>query len=152
MDLGGGTQQGKRQKNRLPPPPRLLSSRSGSATDDEWKRPVPKHPESKFFIKKRASFIRSRMSCIIFSEVDGRDRTRERQWVLSSKCIHLLVCFMLMNLIQDKLIIYAIVSCWRQSQKLMSAKFPHSPILHYAFSSWIEKTIHFHWENRFVLQ
>ena len=35
-------------------------------------------------------------------------------------------------------------------------KFPHSPNLHYAFSSWIEKTItktiHFHWENRFVLQ
>ena len=39
-------------------------------------------------------------------------------------------------------------------------KFPHSPILHYAFSSWTEKTmtktmtktIHFHWENRFVLQ
>ena len=36
-------------------------------------------------------------------------------------------------------------------------KFPHSPmpILHYAFSSWIEKTmtktIHCHWENRFVL-
>ena len=37
-----------------------------------------------------------------------------------------------------------------------SVKFPHSPILHYAFSSWIEKTmnktIHRHWENRFVLQ
>ena len=35
-------------------------------------------------------------------------------------------------------------------------KFPHSPILHYAFSSWTEKTmtktIHFRWENRFVLQ
>ena len=35
-------------------------------------------------------------------------------------------------------------------------KFPHSPILRYAFTSWIEKTItktiHFHWENRFVLQ
>ena len=35
-------------------------------------------------------------------------------------------------------------------------KFPHSPILHYAFSSWIEKamtkTIHCRWENRFVLQ
>ena len=37
-------------------------------------------------------------------------------------------------------------------------KFPHSPmpILHYAFSSWIEKTmtktIHCHWENRFALQ
>ena len=35
-------------------------------------------------------------------------------------------------------------------------KFPHSPILHYAFSSWIEKTmtktIHCHCENRFVLQ
>ena len=30
----------------------------------------------------------------------------------------------------------------------ISVKFPHSPILHYAFSSWIEKTvtktIHFH--------
>ena len=35
-------------------------------------------------------------------------------------------------------------------------KFPHSPILHYAFSSLIEKTmtktIHCHRENRFVLQ
>ena len=35
-------------------------------------------------------------------------------------------------------------------------KFPHSPILYCAFSSWIEKTvtktIHCHWENRFVLQ
>ena len=35
-------------------------------------------------------------------------------------------------------------------------KFPHSPILHYAFSSWAEKTmtktIHFRWENRFFLQ
>ena len=35
-------------------------------------------------------------------------------------------------------------------------KFPHSPILHYAFSSWIEKTmtktIDCHWEKRFVLQ
>ena len=35
-------------------------------------------------------------------------------------------------------------------------KFPHGPILHYAFSSWTEKTmtktIHFRWENRFVLQ
>ena len=35
-------------------------------------------------------------------------------------------------------------------------KFLHIPILHYAFSSWIEttvtKTIHRHWENRFVLQ
>ena len=35
-------------------------------------------------------------------------------------------------------------------------KFPHSPILHYAFSSWIEKTmtktIDCHWENRFFLQ
>ena len=33
-------------------------------------------------------------------------------------------------------------------------KFPHSPILHYAFSSWAEKTltktIRCHWENRFV--
>ena len=37
-----------------------------------------------------------------------------------------------------------------------SVKFPYSPTLHYAFSSWIEKTttktIHCHWENRFVLQ
>ena len=36
-----------------------------------------------------------------------------------------------------------------------TVKFPHNPILHYAFSSWTEKTmtkIHFHWENRFVLQ
>ena len=35
-------------------------------------------------------------------------------------------------------------------------KFPHGPILHYAFSSWIEKTrtktIPCDWENRFVLQ
>ena len=35
-------------------------------------------------------------------------------------------------------------------------KFPHSPVLHYAFSSWREitmtKTGHCHWENRFVLQ
>ena len=35
-------------------------------------------------------------------------------------------------------------------------KFPHSPILHYAFSSWIEKTmtktIDCHWEDRFVSQ
>ena len=35
-------------------------------------------------------------------------------------------------------------------------KFPHNPILHYAFSSWIEKTktktIDCYWENRFVLQ
>ena len=34
-------------------------------------------------------------------------------------------------------------------------KFPHSLILHFAFSSWIEKimtkTRHCHWENRFVL-
>ena len=33
-------------------------------------------------------------------------------------------------------------------------KFPQSPTLHYAFSSWIKKTmtktIHCHWENRFV--
>ena len=40
--------------------------------------------------------------------------------------------------------------------KLCSVKFAHSPILHYAFSSWIEKTmkktIHRHWENRFVLE
>ena len=39
---------------------------------------------------------------------------------------------------------------------IILVKFPHSPILHYAFSSWIEKTttktIHCHWENRFVLQ
>ena len=38
----------------------------------------------------------------------------------------------------------------------MSVKFPHSPILHHVFSSWIEKTvkktIHCHWENRFALQ
>ena len=37
-----------------------------------------------------------------------------------------------------------------------AVKFPYSPILHYAFSSWIEKTmtktIDCHWENRFVLQ
>ena len=35
-------------------------------------------------------------------------------------------------------------------------KFPHRPIVHYAFSSWkqktVTKTIHFDWENRFVLQ
>ena len=35
-------------------------------------------------------------------------------------------------------------------------KFPHNPILNYVFSSWIEKTmsktIHCHWENKFVLQ
>ena len=34
-------------------------------------------------------------------------------------------------------------------------KFPHDPILHYTFSSWKEKTmtktVHWHWENRFVL-
>ena len=34
--------------------------------------------------------------------------------------------------------------------------FPHSPILNYAFSSWVEKTmtktIRCHWENRFVFQ
>ena len=40
--------------------------------------------------------------------------------------------------------------------KLCSVKFAHSPILHYTFSSWIEKTmkktIHRHWENRFVLE
>ena len=39
---------------------------------------------------------------------------------------------------------------------MFSVKFPHSPLLHYAFSSRIEKTmtktIHCHWENRFVLQ
>ena len=38
----------------------------------------------------------------------------------------------------------------------IEVKFPHSPILNYAFSSWIEqtmtKTIYCHWENRFVLQ
>ena len=43
-----------------------------------------------------------------------------------------------------------------QSFTWVSVKFPHSPILHCAFSSWIEKTmtktIHCHWENRFVLQ
>ena len=37
-----------------------------------------------------------------------------------------------------------------------AVKFPHSPILHYAFSFWIKetmtKTIHCHWEDRFVLQ
>ena len=41
-------------------------------------------------------------------------------------------------------------------QAPLLVKFPHSPILHYAFSSWIEKTmtktIDCHWENRFVLQ
>ena len=35
-------------------------------------------------------------------------------------------------------------------------KFPQSPILHYAFSSWMEKTMtktmHCLWKNRFVLQ
>ena len=35
---------------------------------------------------------------------------------------------------------------------ILLVKFPHSPILHYAFSSWIEKTttktIHCPWENR----
>ena len=35
-------------------------------------------------------------------------------------------------------------------------KFPQQPHTHYAFSSWIEKTmkktIHCHWDNRFVLQ
>ena len=43
----------------------------------------------------------------------------------------------------------------RASDIQHSVKFPHSPIPHYAFSSWIEKTmtktIHCHWENRFVL-
>ena len=43
-----------------------------------------------------------------------------------------------------------------QSFTWVSVKFLHSPILHSAFSSWIEKTmtktIHCHWENRFVLQ
>ena len=37
-----------------------------------------------------------------------------------------------------------------------SVKFPHSPILHYASSSWIEKTrtktIHCHRENIFLFQ
>ena len=37
-----------------------------------------------------------------------------------------------------------------------TVQFPHSPIIHYAFSSLIgktmTKTIHCHWENRFVLQ
>ena len=70
--MGEGPSKASDKKSAArPPPPRLLSSRSGSATDDEWKRPVPKHPESKFFIKKRASFVRSRMPCIILSEVDG---------------------------------------------------------------------------------
>ena len=36
----------------------------------------------------------------------------------------------------------------------LDTSFPNSPILHYVFSSWIEKTmtktIHFHWENIFV--
>ena len=36
---------------------------------------------------------------------------------------------------------------------VVRVKFPHSPILHYPFSSWIEKTvtktIHCHWENIF---
>ena len=46
---------------------------------------------------------------------------------------------------------------WNGIQNLRSVEFPHSHILlHYAFSSWIEKTttktIHCHWENRFVLQ
>ena len=40
---------------------------------------------------------------------------------------------------------------WR---KVYWVKFLHRPILHYAFSSWIEKTMtktmHCHWENRFV--
>ena len=39
---------------------------------------------------------------------------------------------------------------------LFLVKFPHSPKLHYAFSSWIEKTmkkaIQSLWKNRFVLQ
>ena len=38
----------------------------------------------------------------------------------------------------------------------IEVKFPHSPILHYAFSLCIEKTktktIHCPWENRFALQ
>ena len=37
-----------------------------------------------------------------------------------------------------------------------NGKISAQPLLHYAFSSWREKTmtktIHFHWENRFVLQ
>ena len=46
--------------------------------------------------------------------------------------------------------------CSRVTTSAHLVKFPHSPILHYAFSSWTEKTMtktmHFHWENRFVLQ
>lgn len=30
---------------------------------------------------------------------------------------------------------------------IVTVKFPYSPILHYTFSSWIEKTMHCHWEN-----
>ena len=44
----------------------------------------------------------------------------------------------------------------KDSGVVTGVKFPHSPLLHYAFSSQIEKTmtktIHCHWENRFVLQ
>ena len=53
---------------------------------------------------------------------------------------------------------FCLRSCWSTSLVvlMMLVKFRHSPILHYAFSSWIEKamtkTIHCHWENRFVLQ
>ena len=47
---------------------------------------------------------------------------------------------------------------YHQSNDYISAKnmvkFALNPMLHYAFSSWIEKTmtktIHYHWENRFV--
>ena len=44
----------------------------------------------------------------------------------------------------------------KQKSLVFFGKFPLNPILHYAFSSWIEKTvtktINGHWENRFVLQ
>ena len=43
-----------------------------------------------------------------------------------------------------------------QPMLIVLVKFSHGPIFHYAFSSWREitmtKTIHCHWENRFVLQ
>ena len=43
-----------------------------------------------------------------------------------------------------------------QPKLIVLVKFSHGPIFHYAFSSWREitmtKTIHCHWENRFVLQ
>ena len=54
---------------------------------------------------------------------------------------------------QRRSISYAEVNLRRNKRNIY--KFPHSPILHDAFSSWIEKTmtktIHCHWENRFVL-